>query len=101
MQETLADRVAGTLLWLLKEHGAGERPRAEVAAFLALLPFKSKSGVLEVPCEGRCELVLNRASCCMSYRLPQHGYCTSCPLQPEEERFQRFQVYFAGSDGHA
>ncbi len=95
MQETFADRVAGTLIWLLKEQGGEARVREEVAAFLALLPYKTKSGVLEVPFEGRCEPFLKRASCCMSYRLPQHGYCTSCPLQPTEERVRRFQAYLA------
>lgn len=73
MQETLADQVAGTLLWLLKEHGEGERVREEVGAWRALLPFRSRSGVLEVPFEGRCELFLKRASCCLSYKLPEYG----------------------------
>lgn len=97
MQETLADRVVGTLIWLLKERGEKERIGGEVEAFSSLLPFKSKSGVLEVPFEGRCEPFLKRASCRLSYRLPEHGYCTSCPLQPEEERIARFQAYLANS----
>jgi ferric iron reductase protein FhuF len=97
MQETMADRIAGSLIWLLKDLERKAEIRAEVEAFLALLPFSSKSGVLEVPFEGRCEPFLKRASCCMSYRLPQYGYCTSCPLQPEEERIKRFQAYLAES----
>lgn len=95
MQETLADRIAGSLIWLLKDLERKAEIHAEVEAFLALLPFTSKSGVLEVPFEGGSEPFLKRASCCMSYRLPQHGYCTSCPLQPEEERIARFQAYLA------
>jgi len=95
MQETLADRVVGTLIWLLKELGEAGRVYDEVAAFSALLPFKTKSGVLEIPYGGRCELFLKRASCCLSYKLPQYSYCTSCPLQSEEERVRRFQAYLA------
>ncbi len=95
MQETLADRLAGTLIWLLKEQGEAARIHSEVTAFLNLLPFKTKSGVLEVPFGGRCEPFLKRASCCLSYRLPQYGYCASCPLQSEEERIGRFQAYLA------
>lgn len=98
MQETLADRIVGTLIWLLKELGEKERIGGEVAAFSSLLPFKSKSGVLEVPFEGRCEPFLKRASCCLSYRLPEHGYCTSCPLQSEDERTARFQAYLASPE---
>lgn len=98
MRETVADRIAGTLIWLLKEHDGEARVRAEVEAFLGLLPFKTKSGILEVPFEGRCEPFLKRASCCLSYRLPEHGYCTSCPLQSEEERITRFQAYLASPE---
>lgn len=98
MRETVADRVAGTLIWLLKDQGKGARVREEVDAFLALLPFKTKSGVLEVPYEERCELFLKRASCCLSYKLPQYGYCTSCPLQPEAVRIERFQAYLANPE---
>jgi hypothetical protein len=101
MQETIADRITGSLIWLLKDLERKAEIHAEIEAFLALLPFTSKSGVLEVPFEGRVEPFLKRASCCMSYRLPQYGYCTSCPLQPEEERVRRFQAYFAGSGSHA
>lgn len=98
MRETVADRIVGTLIWLLKDHGEGARVHEEVDAFLALLPFKSKSGILEVPFEGRCEPFLKRASCCLSYKLPEHSYCTSCPLQPEEERIARFQAYLANPE---
>lgn len=98
MRETVADRIAGTLLWLLKEREGEARVREEVAAFMALLPFKTKPKILEVPFEGRCELFLKRASCCMSYRLPQYGFCTSCPLQPEDERIRRFQAYLANPE---
>ncbi len=72
----------------------------EVEAFLSLLPYKTKSGVLEVPYEGRCELFLKRASCCLSYKLPEHGYCTSCPLQSEAERIERFRAYLAEPAAH-
>jgi len=99
MQETLADRIVGTLIWLLKEQGEKERIDGEVETFSSLLPFKSGSGVLEVPFGGRCEPFLKRASCCLSYRLPEHGYCTSCPLQSEEEQIARFQAYLA-NPGH-
>ena len=95
MQETLADRIVGTLIWLLKEQGEKERIGGEVEAFSSLLPFKTRAGVLEVPFEGCCELFSKRASCCLSYRLPQYGYCTSCPLQSEKERVRRFQAYLA------
>jgi ferric iron reductase protein FhuF len=98
MRETVADRIVGTLIWFVKEHEGGERVHEEVEAFLGLLPYTTKSGVLEVPFEDRCELFLKRASCCMSYRLPQYGYCTSCPLQPEEERVRRFQAYLANPE---
>lgn len=97
MQETLADRIAGSLIWLLKDLGRKAEIHTEVEAFLSLLPFTSKSGVLEVAHEGQVEPFLKRASCCMSYRLPQYGYCTSCPRQPEEERIARFQAYLAES----
>ncbi len=98
MQETLADRIAGTLIWLLKEQGEAARIHSEVTAFLNLLPFKTKSGVLEVPFGGCCEPFLKRASCCLSYRLPQYSYCASCPLQSEEERIGRFQEYLANPE---
>jgi hypothetical protein len=97
MRETLADRIVASLLWLLKERGEDERIHTEVAAFLRLLPYESRSGVLEVPMHDRCESFLDRASCCMSYRLPKYGYCKSCPLQSKEERIERFQAHLAAT----
>jgi len=105
MEKTLADRVTDTVIWLSKElcqdqdaPTLRETICRDMEGFLEAIKLTGKSGVLEVEHAGRRQLFLKRQSCYLSYKLPEHGYCASCPLQSEEECVRRFQAYLASGE---
>jgi ferric iron reductase protein FhuF len=42
--------------------------------------------------EGAEHLFLRRAACCLAYRSPLHGWCSTCPLVPEAERIAELRA---------
>lgn len=91
----IADRCAGTIIVAAKTFDQPALCRAEVDAMVCDAPLRGKTGVLVVAHNGREELFLERGSCCYSYKLPDHEYCTTCPLQPATERLQRLRASMA------
>jgi ferric iron reductase protein FhuF len=88
---TVADRCAGTVIQTVTELGT-DTCRHEVAALLRDAPLHGTTGVLAVEHDGREAFFLRRGGCCYSYKLPQYGYCATCPLLPIEERVQRLRT---------
>lgn len=91
----VADRCVGTLIWLAKELNQTAICLAEVDALHQTAPFTGKSGILTVEHGTHQELFLKRNSCCLSYKVPEQIYCSTCPLLPLEDRIQRLQAYVA------
>lgn len=59
-------------------------------------PFKGPTGFFTVRHEGRKEIFLVRGCCCHGYKDPEHGYCGTCPLLPQDERERRAVEELAG-----
>jgi hypothetical protein len=92
-----ADRFASTIIWLTKEFGDPERCWTEIADLVqaAGSPLRGPSGIMTVEHEGRCEYFLDRATCCLAYKVGDGVKCNTCPLLPIEERQQRLRDYLA------
>jgi hypothetical protein len=91
----VADRCAGTIIWLCEELGLQSICRAEVDALLQAVPHGNKTGILTIDHNGQQHMFLRRGTCCLSYKTPAHDYCSTCPLLPEDERVRRLRDYMA------
>jgi ferric iron reductase protein FhuF len=90
-----ADACASSFLYAGKKLGDQESARREAEAFLAAggSPLRTRSSFFTLEHAGRKEIFHARASCCLSYKLPEHRYCTTCPLIPREERDRRLREW--------
>ncbi len=93
---TVADRCAGTIIWLGQElNGCFDQPdriEAEVAAFIQAPGSalrNQRTGILKITYQDYTRLFLRRGSCCYAFRTPEHNYCATCPLQPRDQRERR------------
>lgn len=93
----VADDVAWAAIQHTKEGGNLDRTRATVLALIddRAAPWRGRTGVIEVAWREKRECFVERAACCLSYKLPTAEKCTTCPLRPAEERFSRLQTYLA------
>jgi hypothetical protein len=91
----VADRCVGTIVWLAPQLNLTATCGTEVRALLQAWPRKTRTNILAVEHAGRQELFLERSSCCLSYKVPEHGYCSTCPLVSREERVHRLRKYMA------
>jgi hypothetical protein len=99
---TVADRCAGTVIWLGRElngcFGDLDRVEAEVAAFIQAPSSRlrnDRTGSLRLTYQDCTHLFLQRGACCYAFKnkTGRHGYCTTCPLQPPGERERRLLDY--------
>ncbi len=88
----VADRLAGTVLWLMPLIDTAVSPaqiEQEVAALIRVpgSPLNHrKVGVFTLTCAGRTQAFLNRATCCYWYKMEDGGYCATCPGRSRKER---------------
>lgn len=89
----ITDTVVGALLHLIEALDVDVDVEAEVEAFLRLLPARGQAGVIWIEHDGRRHLFLNRAGCCLYYRVPEQEYCAACPHRPYDQRVEHLQAY--------
>jgi hypothetical protein len=91
----VADSIAGTFLEVGRGLGDQRAAAAEADAFLAVAAPTLRARPTWVPLEhrGTCHVFLRRSACCLAYKTPDSGYCTSCPSTPAEEREQRLRAW--------
>ncbi|MBZ0316210.1 MAG: (2Fe-2S)-binding protein [Anaerolineae bacterium] len=56
-------------------------------------PLRGKTGVIWIEHHGHPHPFLQRGACCLSYKVPEYGYCSTCPLLSQEEREQRLRQH--------
>jgi len=91
----VADRCAGTLVWLMQEQD--QQPGcADIAAEINALiradgsPLANKKvGLFELSYQKQTHIYLNRATCCYWYKTDGGDYCTTCPHRTKEDRNER------------
>jgi hypothetical protein len=90
-----ADACASVYLWAGKRLGDQAAAACEAQAFLATRQTRLRARIsfFAVEHAGRREVFMRRGSCCLSYRLPEHSYCDSCPFTPEDERQRRVREW--------
>jgi hypothetical protein len=97
----VADRCAGTLVWLMQEQDVtvGLDPIGREVDALIRAPgsplANKRVGLFELNYRGRSRVYLDRATCCYWYRSEDGDYCTTCPHRTEEERNARLLKYMA------
>ncbi len=91
---------AGDAVRLAAAHAplpAGRPPRPDLAA--ALLDAMVARGApirgrgRDLPLAGRPQAVPVRAACCLMFRLPGLGLCTTCPILPADEAARRYAAF--------
>lgn len=53
--------------------------------------FSSRTGAIEIDLGDHSHWMVNASACCLSYKLPDNHYCSTCPLLSLEERLARFR----------
>jgi hypothetical protein len=96
-----ADRLVGTLLWLMPLIKPNVTP-AEIEQEVEMLirvpgsPLNNQQvGVFTLTCVGRTKTFLDRVTCCYWYKMEDGDYCTTCPHRAKEERNQRLLLSMA------
>lgn len=89
----VADSIAGAFLDVGRATGDQLAARDEADAFLAVAAPTLRARPTWVPLDhgGQCHIFMRRGACCLAYKTPEHGYCTTCPSTPDEEREQRLR----------
>jgi hypothetical protein len=54
--------------------------------------FSPLTSAIEVDLGDHKHWIVNASSCCLSYKLPDEHYCSTCPLLSLEERLARFRA---------
>ncbi|MBA2521153.1 MAG: (2Fe-2S)-binding protein [Chloroflexia bacterium] len=92
---SLADNCA----WCLLEFGQrlqrpGSRQR-EIEEFVGGPDSRLRGGtrLITIEAAGKSHAFVERGSCCLSYKLPETGYCHTCPLLKPEQRAERLRNY--------
>lgn len=93
----LADRIAGLVLYVL--HDQPDLCDTEVEAWVGQTssPFRGKTGIIWLDHQPHPHPFLKRGACCLSYHVPEYGYCSTCPILPDEERMARLQAHLVES----
>lgn len=94
----VADRTASAVHYVGELTGDEERGVREAEALVhrPASPLNSpRSRFVTYEHRGVRRTVKLRGACCLSYRLPDHGYCMTCPLIDEPERAQRVRAWIA------
>lgn len=99
----VADRCAGTLIWLMQEMDSSIEPAAIQQEIEQLIHVPNsplnhpKIGCFALTCGTQTRAFLDRSSCCYWYRMDeaQGKVCTTCPRRSEEERNQLLLKYMA------
>lgn len=89
----LSDTVASSL-WVAGRE-LGDEPRGVREAELVLdgtPPFTGTANFVQVTHAGSTCARRVRNTCCLAYRLDDHGYCASCPLEDEQTRGSRWRA---------
>jgi ferric iron reductase protein FhuF len=93
---TVSDMCAGVLVSLAQAEGSVEamaRSDAESHAFLSAgPPLIAGPPLRPVVHADRVAVGWQRLTCCLAYRLPDHGLCTSCPCIDSCERERRLRA---------
>lgn len=99
----VADRCAGTLIWLMREIDASTEPAAIEQEIEQLIRVPDsplnhpKIGSFTLTCGTETRTFLDRVSCCYWYRTEdaEGKLCTTCPKRPEDERNKLLLEYMA------
>jgi len=97
----VADRCAGTLVWLMQEQDVtvGLDPIGREVDALTRAPgsplANKRMGLFELNYRGRSRVYLDRATCCYWYRSEDGDYCNTCPHRTTEDRNARLLHYLA------
>lgn len=91
----ITDRIGGILIYAAQLLGRQDECEAEIEALLRITgsPLNTKTGVLRLEHQGHHEAFLERAACCLSYKVEAYGYCSTCPLVKAPERERRLREY--------
>jgi hypothetical protein len=97
----VADRLAGTLSWLMQE-GAGQacltciNREADGLVRVADSPlYHKKVGFFELTYNDQTQVYLERATCCYWYKTEGGDYCSTCPHRTKADRNERLLKYMA------
>lgn len=91
----VADRCAGTLVWLMQMQDQYVGCAAVAAEVNALIradgsPLANKKvGIFELHYKEQTHLYLDRATCCYWYKTDGGDYCTTCPHRTKADRNER------------
>lgn len=87
--------LAGQFVSIGEATGHGAEAAAEAEAVLGAHPVLRLDApdIYAVEAGGRRKICQRRTLCCLYYRMPQGGYCGSCPILPDDERMIRQRKY--------
>jgi FhuF 2Fe-2S C-terminal domain/Ferric iron reductase FhuF-like transporter len=97
----VADRCAGTLIWLMQEQGSAPtlaQLEAEVEGLIRVSgsPLSSRQvGLIQLSHLSHSQVFLDRATCCYWYKTEGGEYCSTCPKRTAEDRNARLLAYLA------
>jgi len=96
MWATVGDYIAHAFGWIGKGLGS-EAMGVQEATLLTTPPSKihRDKGFVHVEHCGQEYYMVDRLSCCMWYKSPEGGYCSTCPLRPMEERIDLIKGWLA------
>lgn len=91
----VADRIAGMVIYLTELTSQVQLCESEVQAWIGVegSQLRGKTGVIWLEHHGDPHPFLQRGVCCLSYKVAEYGYCSTCPLIPEEAREQRLRQH--------
>jgi hypothetical protein len=93
---TASDTCSGALALLAEIEGtleaAGKLDRESHAFLSSGPPLIDSSPLRPIIQSDRLVAGWKRVTCCLAYRLPNHGLCTSCPCVNQDEREQRIRA---------
>jgi len=87
----VADSIGAAFLEVGHAIGDQQAARAEADALFAVAApvLRARPAWVPIQRDGVCHLYLRRGVCCLAYKTPHHGYCTSCPCLADAEREHR------------
>ncbi len=97
----VADRCAGTLIWLMQALDSGVRAEQIEHEMNSLIrvpgsPLNNKMvGLFTVTHAGHTRAFLDRATCCYWYKTDGGDYCNTCPHRTTADRNERLRKYMA------
>lgn len=91
----VADRIGGLVIYIAELMEREELCESEVQAWVGVegSQLRGKTGVIWMEHHEHPHPFLQRSACCLSYKVPEYGYCSTCPLLSEEERKERLRQH--------